>query len=350
MKRRSFISKTILASAGASFYIGNANATKISDQPLIKPAKLKKGAQVGMITPASPMSKNLFDKALKNLDNLGYQVKLSSNLNIKNGFLAGSDQQRIEDIHSMFEDPDIDGIICGRGGYGTGRLLESLNYDLIKSNPKVFCGFSDVTALHYAIQNKTGLVTFHGPVASSDFSSFTKDSFESIVRKGKKSFKVSRPKSWDRLQSTEYTYHTITSGFGLGPLVGGNLSLMCSLVGTPYDIDFSGKVVFIEEIGEDTYRIDRMITQLLNAKKFDNAAGIVLGVFSGCEIKSKDPSYLEHATLKAVLFDRFSKLGIPVIYGLPIGHIADNVTLPMGIEASIDTDKQELKILDSAVI
>lgn len=349
MERRSFIGKTVLGAAGV-LCSSTVSAPEMEATPkLIKPKRLKKGSIVGLITPASPLTTEAYKLAIQNVKDLGYKVKLSDNFNARAGFLAGTDEQRLDDLHQMFADPEVDGIICGRGGYGTGRLLDQLDYDLIKRNPKALIGFSDITALHFAIYKYTGLVTFHGPVASSDFTSLTKASFLNTIRKGSKEQTIEYPREWSDKGDKEYAFEVINEGQATGTLVGGNLSIVCSIMGTPYDVDFDGRIVFLEEIGEKPYRVDRMITQLVNSGKLDKAAGVVMGVFADCSPSSKDAEFLKYAGLSEILKDRFSSLNVPVMYGMPFGHISDNVTLPMGIRAEIDTKSRSLKILESSL-
>ncbi len=346
MKRRGFISKA--AMAGTVMALPQSSMAAVNQRiNIIKPNALRKGDIVGLITPASAISRTAFESSLSNLEALGFKVKYSPNMRVKKGFLAGTDAQRVKDLHDMFLDSQVSGIFCARGGYGSGRLVSQLDYDLIRNNPKVFIGYSDITALHYAIHANTGLVTFHGPVAASSFPKSTEKYFEDVVIKGKevKLKAVSKP---DESNRAFYSF-VIKDGTGQGPLVGGNLSLMVSLMGTPYDLDFDGKIVFIEEIGESPYRVDRMLTQILNSGKLNKAAGVALGVFNGCETRPDDPDFGDSLSLKEVLEDRLSSLSIPVAYGFPIGHISENATLPMGVPASLDTSKFTLSLLEKAV-
>lgn len=349
MDRRSFVKKSAVASAASLLTISMVNAQTNEGLQLIKPKALKKGDTIGLITPASAVTRQAFEKAVENLEAMGFVVKYTDNMSVRKGFLAGTDQQRLDDLHQMFTDPNIDGIVCARGGYGSGRLLPKINYDLIKANPKVLVGYSDITALLYGIHQKTGLVCFHGPVGASEYSEFTDKAFEQVLMKGKAP-KFERPKGWEKITDPAYAFMPIVEGSAQGALVGGNLSLMCSLMGTPYDIDFNNKIVFIEEVGESPYRVDRMLTQLLNSGKFDQAKGVAMGVFWGCETKSDDPDFALSTSLENVLKDRFSALNIPVFYGLPIGHVSDNATLPFGVQAELEVEKASLKLLESGVV
>lgn len=346
MHRRGFISTSALA-GGALLAPTSITAYPALSANLIKPKALSKGATIGLITPASAISRTAFEAALTNLEELGFKVKHSPNMRVKKGFLAGTDKQRIDDLHEMFRDDNVDGIVCARGGYGSGRLVGHLDYELIKQNPKVFIGYSDITALHYAIHKMTGLVTFHGPVAASTFPKSTTKYFTDVVLKGKDSIKLDAVELEGDDQAFEH--FVINSGEVQGALVGGNLSLMVTMLGTPYDIDFKDKIVFIEEVGESPYRVDRMLTHLINSGKLKDAAGIALGVFKSCETRPDDPDFGDSLSLKEVLLDRLEGIGIPVAYGFPIGHINENATLPMGILAELDTSKFTLSILEEAV-
>ncbi|WP_456461584.1 S66 peptidase family protein [Reichenbachiella sp.] len=348
MDRRSFVKKSAVASAATMLTLNAAHAQAVENQSLIKPKALKKGDTIGLITPASAVTRQAFEKAVENLEAMGFVVKYTDNMSVRKGFLAGTDQQRLDDLHKMFADPDVDGIVCARGGYGSGRLLPKINYDLIKANPKVLVGYSDITALLYGIHQKTGLVCFHGPVGASEYSEFTDKAFEQVLMKGKAP-KLERPKEWEENEDPAFQYLPIVEGTAEGALVGGNLSLMCSLMGTPYDIDFKGKIVFIEEIGESPYRVDRMLTQLLNSGKLSEAKGVAMGVFRGCETKLDDPDFALSTSLENVLKDRFGHMNIPVLYGLPIGHIDDNATLPFGVQAELDVEKGSLRLLENGV-
>lgn len=348
MDRRSFVKKSAVASAATMLTLNTAHAQAVENQSLIKPKALKKGDTIGLITPASAVTRQAFEKAVENLEAMGFVVKYTDNMSVRKGFLAGTDQQRLDDLHQMFSDPNIDGIVCARGGYGSGRLLPKINYDLIKANPKVLVGYSDITALLYGIHQKTGLVCFHGPVGASEYSEFTDKAFEQVLMKGKAP-KFERPKEWEENEDPAFQYLPIVEGTAEGALVGGNLSLMCSLMGTPYDIDFKDKIVFIEEIGESPYRVDRMLTQLLNSGKLSEAKGVAMGVFRGCETKPDDPDFALSTSLENVLKDRFGNMNIPVLYGLPIGHIDDNATLPLGVQAELDVEKASLRLLEKGV-
>ncbi len=312
---------------------------------VIKPPRLKKGDMVGLIAPGSPFSKEAYERAVKNIQNLGLKYKNADNLFEKYGYLAGSDKNRVEDIHQMFEDKNINAIWCVRGGYGTTRLLDMIDYDLIRANPKIIIGYSDITALLNAITQRTGLVTFHGPVASTTMTPYVVDNFKRILMQNSTSVVL---KPYDFEKTTEdYQKMNIAKGSFKGQLVGGNLSLLSAMAGTAFEVDVKGKIVFIEDVGEKPYRIDRMLTQLIQAYKLEKASGVILGVFNDCEADEDD---LNTLTLKETLKDRLGNLGIPVYYGFTFGHIDEMVTLPIGIDARFDAKSEQLMILESCVV
>jgi muramoyltetrapeptide carboxypeptidase len=243
----------------------------------------------------------------------------------------------------MFLDKKLKAIFTVRGGYGCSRLLPLLDFDIIRSNPKIFVGYSDITALLYGIYAKTGLVGFHGPVGISSFSEFSVKHLKNILSEPIHNYEMKN------LPDEEAKILVIAEGVSEGELIGGNLSIVVSLIGTEYDVDTKDKIIFLEEIGEEPYRIDRMLTQMRQSGKFDSCSGIALGVFRRCDIDQKNPKFENSLSLKQVLEDRLGDLGIPVIYGLSFGHIKNKITLPFGIKARLDTYNKKLVLLESAV-
>ena len=331
MDRRKFIASTSLFSLAGSLY------ALPQDRALVKPPALKKGGTVGLVTPASALTRSAFEKTLANIEALGFEVKYSDNLRVSRGFLSGTDEQRLQDIHTMFADDAVDAIICARGGYGSARLLPELKLDMIRENPKPFIGYSDITAMHQYIYAQAGLVTFHGPVGASTFNDFTRDYLEDLVVKGKKV----------KIQAEEGK--VITAGVSEGRLIGGNLSLLSSLVGTPYQAAYRDHILCIEEIGESTYRVDRMLTQIVQSGLLEGVKGIALGYFTNCDAKPDDPGYERSISLMEVFHHQFGKLGVPVVAGLPFGHEEHNATFPVGTMARLDADKRQIKTLEAAV-
>ncbi len=308
------------------------------------PKPLKAGATIGLIQPSGSISEKAFVKALANIESMGFKVYHQPEMPRKNGYLGGTDQQKADELHHMFSNPDVDAIWCVRGGYGTQRLLHLLDYKLIANNPKPFIGFSDITALLNTISQATDLVTYHGLMGVSEFSTFDRDIFQKMVMEQNHSITLSPLQK--HIESNDEAFHpyVVNEGTALGKLAGGNLALLASAIGTPYDINCDEKILLIEEVGEAPYRIDRMLTQLLRAGKFDKVAGIALGIFKGCHPTDHDWKEENSFSVKEVIMDRLSSLKIPIMYGLPFGHIAENATLPIGAKAKLDTKKKELSI------
>lgn len=309
------------------------------------PHRLQPGDTIGMITPGSYISDESLEKAVNNVLKLGFKVKLGKNIRAKRGFNAGTDQQRLDDLHLMFSDDSVAGIWCARGGYGCSRLLPFIDYALIQKNPKALIGYSDITALLNAIYHKTGLVGFHGPVAASELTEYTETQFRAVVMEGKAPYNI--PLSAANMEKEEDAFHpyAIHSGRAKGTLAGGNLSLLAALAGTEYLPDARGKLVFIEDVGEKPYRIDRMLTQLRQAWGLGQAAGIAMGTYADCQPEEGDLSL----SLEETIRDRTEDLGIPAIYGLSFGHIDNQCTLPVGIEAELNVEERRLTLLEAAV-
>ena len=350
MKRR-----TILR--GATFLpfltnFSNENIEPIVNQEfrnkkIIKPKRLKTGDTLGVIAPASALAEKVITRAIENLTSLGFKVKLGKNVREQKGYLAGTDEQRLEDLHWAFSDPEVDAVWCIRGGYGVTRILPKVDFKLIKKNPKIFIGYSDITALHVAIHQKTGLVTFHGPVGTSDYTEFTKPNVWNLLTNPTPQYKLVHSEENLKKDSNLFKPEVITAGKCRGQLIGGNLSLLSAMDGTPFALDnLKGKILFMEDIDERPYRVDRMLTQMLQSHDLSKLAGIALGVFEGCNPKPDENSL----SLIECFKDRLGNLGIPVIYGLSFGHISNQYTLPVGIEAEMDTETGILTLLDSAVI
>ncbi len=346
MNRRNFFQTLGLAAGAAT--LPNVLTTKNfhPEKELLKPARLRVGMTVGLIAPASPTSPENYPRAVEKLQKLGFKVLKSPNLTASHGYLAGTDQQRIDDIHWAFSTPEVEAIWCIRGGYGCTRLLPYIDFRLIRRNPKPFIGYSDITALHVSIFQKTGLVTFHGPVGNSDFTDFTIEKLWRVMVNPTPRFEISAPGEDDMLGGESFRPEIITGGKAKGRLIGGNLSLLSALVGTKFCPKFKEKIVFIEEVGEEPYRVDRMLTQLLQATDLKKAAGIALGVFKDCEAKKPEISLSRSEMLR----DRLGNLGIPVIYGIPFGHIPNQATLPCGVHAVLDADKMVLTLVEYGVI
>lgn len=309
----------------------------------IKPNRIRLGETIGLISPAGFIEERHLEEAIENLEELGFRVKYNKEIKRRYGYLAGSDSLRAADLNKMFADKNVDAIFTIRGGYGCARMLDLVDYELIKENPKIIIGYSDITSLLYAIYKKTNLVCFHGPVGTSTFNDYSVNNLKNILVTPDETYTMTN------LLEDKKKIKTINHGKAVGELIGGNLSIVVSMIGTKYDIDSKGKIIFLEDIGEEPYRIDRMLTQMKLAGKFDNCAGVALGVFRRCEIDKEDPEFEESLTLQQVFDDVFSDLKIPVVYGLSFGHIENKFTLPFGIKAELDADKGSITLLESAV-
>lgn len=308
----------------------------------MKAKKLLPGDTIGIVAPASPASLEDTEKAIKRLYDMGYSIKLGCSVTRSRGYLAGSDELRAEDINGMFADEEVKAIFCLRGGYGSQRILDKIDYRLIRENPKIFMGYSDITALHLAIYQRCNLVTFHGPMPASDMTealpAFTEGWLYKAIAEDKPMGKLYNPKG--------YALHGLVGGCAKGPLTGGNLSLIASSLGTPYEIDTKNKLLFIEEIGEEPYRIDRMLNQLRLGGKLKDAAAIILCDFRDCQPRQPQKSL----KLEEVFEDMLTDLKKPVLCGYKVGHCTPQITIPIGVEAMVDSSKKELILLEKAVI
>jgi muramoyltetrapeptide carboxypeptidase len=317
------------------------------EPPIIKPPRLKTGDNLAIVAPGSYISEEELQDSIKNLNQLGFETTYSEKVLLQSGYFAGTDKDRAKDLMEKFSDKNVKGIVCARGGYGCSRILPMLNYDVIRANPKVIIGYSDITALLYGIYKKSGLITFHGPVGTSTFNDYSVNNFNKIlVNPERTSF---FPNSTSDDDENVYGVTSIVKGKGKGRLVGGNLSIMVSLIGTEFDVDYSNKIIFIEEIGEEPYRVDRMLTQMIQAGKFENAAGVMMGIFRKCEVKKESDLTAKSFTLMEVLQDRLGSLKIPVVYGMSFGHVKDKFTIPFGALAELDAGKQTFTLLEKAV-
>jgi muramoyltetrapeptide carboxypeptidase len=349
MKRRNFI-KTISAASVAATAFPKSFSVKSDPRTksLIKPQRLKQGDTIALVTPGSYITEQEKEESIINIRSLGFNVTYTDRLMQKKGYFSATDEQRAADLNEMFERKDVQGIMCARGGYGCARILPFLDYELIENNPKPLIGFSDVTALHYTIYKNSNLITFHGPVSISTFSRFSTENFQKVMMNPTKEFVLKNSTTTNNYNP--YGITVISEGTAEGELIGGNLSIAVSLIGTEYDIDYSGKIIFLEEFIEEPYRIDRMLTQMIQAAKFEGVEGIALGVFKLCEPSKTNPSFAGSFSLMEVLNDRLGNLGIPVIYGLSFGHIVDKFTIPFGVNAELNTVANQLTLIEPGVL
>ncbi len=282
------------------------------------------------------------EETQEQLDRMGFLTKPGRHVMAHHGYLAGTDEQRAEDIMDMFIDPDVDAILALRGGWGCARMLPLLDYEAIRANPKALIGYSDITALLLAIYARSGLVTFHGPVGRSNWSIRTVEAFLDVLMRGER-LQLDPVEAEDR-QTRLDPIRPIRGGIAEGPLVGGNLSVVSALIGTPYLPDFAGHVVFFEEVSEQLYRVDRLLTQFILAGSFKDAAGIVFGQCARCTGDSGVDG------MAWLLRDHLLSLRKPTWTGAPIGHVSPVYTLPIGIPVITDSTIGMLRMLEPAVV
>jgi len=318
-------------------------------ETLALPGELAAGSRVGIACPASGVTKKEIRDFIRLCDQLGIVPVLGRNVAKSDGYLSAPDSDRADELMEFVDDASIDAIVCARGGYGVMRILPMLDYTAIAQSNKLIMGFSDITALLVAVNQLSALVTFHGPVAVSSFDAFTVDSFKTTLMPSSQDLSgVSQAPSPATLTFTDKRLTTISEGLGRGRLTGGNLAMVVATLGTNYEIQTEGSILFLEEINEEPYKIDRMLTQMWLAGKLQKCNGIALGNFKNCEAKGvsiSGPSY----SLQQVLEDRLKPLGVPVIYGLPFGHVKSKLTLPLGVEAELDATNRVLRVLGPAV-
>jgi muramoyltetrapeptide carboxypeptidase len=310
----------------------------------VKPPKLKKRDLIGIVAPASPvLDPSRIDRGVSYLEHLGYNVVVGANALKKHGYLAGTDEERAADLDTMFRDRRVRMIICARGGYGTPRLLHLLDYRMIQRNPKVLVGFSDITALQLALWTKCGLVTFNAPMLATDMAEpmdlFTEEMFWLLVTSNQKVGSVAFPEPMEA--------KIIRPGTFAGHLLGGNLSMIVSLLGTPYQPLLHNSVFFFEEVGEEPYRIDRMLMQLQNASMLAQCHGVMIGQCVDCVPRdsTRDSFSLDEVIKEFAL--AFKK---PVISHVPFGHVQQKMTLPVGVKVKVDTEKRAMELLEAAVL
>ena len=345
--RRTFLTAAGMAAGGSLLALNQSRTTVApAPQPMIKPRALKAGDTVGLIAPSS----YIFDvwrieEVAPRLAALGLKTKLGANVRARRGFLAGTEDQRLADLHGMFSDPEVAAVFCLGGGYGTERLLDRIDYNLIRKNPKIFIGYSDITGLHLAFGRLERLVTFHGPVAVASLPPWTLEGFKKALFTPAPIGLVENPPEDDPL-APRFPRHTIVPGKGRGQTVGGNLTLISTTMGTPYEIETKGKILLMEDVGEAPYRIDRMILQLGLAGKLAEAAGIVWGTCTDCD-SNTNSSFELSLSMSEVLDDMLGKLGVPSMAGLVFGHTREKSTIPLGVEAELDATAKTFTILES---
>lgn len=296
---------------------------KNKHSPLLIPSRLMRGDTIGIVAPASPFDKDKFFRGIAVLESMGFRASFDDDIFIKNGYLAGTDAQRAGQVNRLFSDRNIKAILCAKGGFGAMRMLSLLDFKSIRRNPKIFIGFSDISALLTAIYTNCDLVTFHGPMVTT-LAGATDETKESMFL---------TITSDQRTEIKTKKGVTIKPGSASGPVVGGNLTTLCHLIGTRFAPNFKGHILILEDKGEAVYRIDRMLNQMKLAGCFEALSGLILGSFEDCG--ALDEIY-------RVFEETFKDVNIPVLSGFDVGHGKTNITIPMGLGATLDTDKQQL--------
>jgi muramoyltetrapeptide carboxypeptidase len=297
----------------------------------IRPPRLEPGDTIGIAAPSSPFDTELFGDGIKTLESMGYRVHVPEDLFERAGYLAGSDQHRADILHRLYTDQTIKAIVCARGGYGSMRILPLLDFSLIRKNPKIMIGLSDISALLSAIYLKTGLATFHGPMVTT-LSNAPNDTREAMLA----AISAGEPYILEMENGTP-----IQSGSASGPVCGGNLNTLNHLLGTRFAPDFSGHLLFFEDRGEKPYRVDRMLTQMKQAGCFGDPAGIILGDFIDCGSSEE---------IIQIFTETFADKSIPIIAGCQAGHGRQNMTIPFGLEATLDADNRKLSYHQPATV
>lgn len=343
MNRRHFLNVAALGAAALTLPIAMnvAAAPRKGVKPLLPPA-LAPGDTLGLVSPSSAIDDSFsLQLAREAMEALGFKVKTGAHAGSRHGHLAGHDAERAADINAMFADASVKGIVCVRGGSGAARLLPLIDYGLIRRHPKVLLGYSDITALHCAIGAKTGLVTFHGPMGAGSWNRFNADQFRRVFLERELMEFRNTIDAGDELVPRRNRTITMQGGKARGELVGGNLAVLSALAGSSYLPDFSGKILFLEDVSEAPYRVDRMFSTLKLMGALDRIAGFVFGQCTDCTPSNGYGSL----TLEQILDDHIKPLKVPAYRGAMIGHVREQFILPVGGEVELDADAGTLRML-----
>lgn len=306
-------------------------------RPLLRPRSLRPGDTIAIVAPAGRVAAADLQQGWQWLTQQGFRLVPGRHLFDRDGYLAGRDRDRAADLNRAFADPQVAAIICARGGWGCARILPLLDWELARSHPKILLGFSDISALLLAYYERSGLVTFHGPVIASRWNAFSTAAWQQVLMAGTAATLQNPP---------QQTHRVIHPGQAQGPLVVANLSVLAAMVGSTYLPQWAGKILVVEEVGEPVYRVDRLLSQLKLAGLLDQLAGFVFAQCTRCE----SPGDREPAlSLNRVLDDWIRPLGIPSWQGLALGHVPDKLTLPIGIPVAIDAERATLQLLEAPV-
>lgn len=316
-------------------------------KPYTRPPALRPGARIAVIAPAGPcLERDDLTRADELCRALGYEAVLGRSASARYGYLAGTDDERLKDLNSALADTKVDAVWCLRGGFGITRILDRVDFDALARHPKVVVGYSDITALLNGALRVAGVVTFHGPMSRSQLGPFARWHFDRVLTVPGPAGQLGRlPAPADVLVPQEHRIATLQPGVADGPLVGGNLTLLQCLVGTRFFPDLDGAILFLEDVGEDLYRIDRMLAHLRGVGALSRVAGVAVGRFTEMERGTGDGAL----GFDEILATYFAPLRVPVAYGFPIGHIDEQWTLPLGVRARLDATRGELELLESAV-
>ena len=348
MTRRHLFASAV--AGGAALVSTSGARTQPTSQagPPTRPARLRRGDLVALVAPAAvTYDKDTLLIAVESLEALGLRVSVSEHVTSRYGYLAGTDQDRAADINAAFADDEVRGVIALRGGWGASRALPYIDFDAIAAHPKVMLGYSDITTLLVALLARSNLVGFHGPNGSSPWTEFTTQEMKRIIFNGETPLMRNPQVRLDTLAVRENRTYPIVPGRARGRLVGGNLTLLSALAGTPYFPDTTGAIVFLEETNEYIYRCDRMLTQLALAGVFENAAGVVFGGFTDCNVS---PSGYGRFSLNDVFEQHLAPTRKPAFSGAMIGHVSQKRTIPLGVKAEIDAEAGTIELLEPAVI
>jgi muramoyltetrapeptide carboxypeptidase len=352
MNRRRFVQSLGIASLATQLPATQAAAASASTAApaTIKPKRLASGDTVSLVAPANATFNTVdLEIARESLSALGFKVRVSEHLLARHGYLAGEDKARADDINKAFADKSVAAVHAIRGGWGSARLLPYLDYDTIRRNPKVMIGYSDITALHLAIHAKTGLVTFHGPIGLGRWDPYSIDYYKRVLFNAEQvtySNKQGIAAERNSLTQVEFRTRTITPGTARGKLLGGNLTVLTAILGSPYVPDFDDAILFCEDVGEELYRVDRMITQLKLAGVLGKIKGFVFGTCSECGPGNGNYGAL---TLEEIFNDHIKPLGVPAWQGAMIGHAQPQWTLPEGAQVEIDAAAATMTLLEPPV-
>ena len=347
MKRRNFIQA--ISAVAISTSIPKIAFSQKPNFKMIKPRALHDGDTIGVIAPATAVSDpDDIQRVIETAKYFNLKIKFGKNVVKGNGYKSRTINERLDDLHSMFNDDNVKAIFCIRGGYGSAQLLDKIDYELIKQNPKIFIGYSDITAMHIAINKFSNLITFHGPVLLSSFTDYTIDYFKKALFTSEPIGEIQNPISTVGLRNS-FPLRTIKKGTAKGSLIGGNLTLISTNMGTPYEIETKNKILFLEDVGEEPYRIDRMLNQLKLSGKLHSSAAVVFGVCKGCNYNGLDTSRVWDSSLGEILDFYLAGLNIPVVYGYLIGHTSNQITIPIGVNAVLDAENQKFEIIEAGV-